>query len=72
VKKNIDDFYSIMKCIWDGVKNKWPVLFNSDIEKLRIIQGSIGFTSINRFISKKLKKSSKREKMDTINEIIIE
>lgn len=44
--------------IWYEVRSKWPELFDSDIEKRRIIQGSIGFSSINRFLIQNLKKEN--------------
>ena len=48
----------IMNVIWDEIRNKWPELFDSDIEKRRILQGSIGFSSINRFIVLILKREN--------------
>lgn len=48
----------IMDSIWYEVRNKWPELFDSDLEKRRIIQGSIGFSSINRFLIQNLKKKN--------------
>lgn len=48
----------ITNFIWCEVRNKWPELFDSDLEKRRIIQGSIGFSSINRFIVLNLKKEN--------------
>lgn len=47
---------TITNSVWNEVRNKWPELFNSDLEKRRIIQGSIGFSSINRFLVNSLKK----------------
>lgn len=48
----------VVICVWREVKSKWPELFDSDLEKRRIIQGSIGFSSINRFLIQKLKTES--------------
>ncbi len=51
--------------IWDGVQLKWSPVFpdynnndDEDIAKRRIIQGSNGFTSINRFLVMMIKKSN--------------
>ena len=51
----IDRLIVITNGIWNAVRFRWPELFDSDVEKRRTIQGSIGFTSINRFISLKMK-----------------
>lgn len=48
----------ITNSVWYEVRNKWPELFDSDLEKRRIIQGSIGFSSINRFLIQCLKKQN--------------
>ena len=42
--------------VWYEVQNKWPELFDSNLDKRRIIQGSIGFTAINRFLIHNLKR----------------
>ena len=36
----------ITDLIWHEVEKKWPELFEYDIDKRRIIQGSIGFSAI--------------------------
>lgn len=41
--------------VWYEVRNKWPELFDDNLDKRRIIQGSIGFTAINRFLIHNLK-----------------
>lgn len=51
----IEDLCSITDAIWLVVRNKWPDLFDSDIEKRRIIQGSIGFSSLNKYLIQNLK-----------------
>ena len=61
-----------MNSIWDEIKNKWPGLFDSDIEKRRILQGSIGFSSINRFIVLNLKRESTNMSIDEfVNEVAV-
>lgn len=45
----------ITDTIWNEIRNKWPDLFDSNLEKRRIIQGSIGFSSINKFLIQNLK-----------------
>lgn len=57
----------IIDSLWYEIRSKWPELFDSDLEKRRIIQGSIGFSSINRFLVQCLK--AKNKKM-TVNESI--
>lgn len=47
-----------MNVIWQAVQNQWPDLFCSDSEKRRIIQGSIGFSSINKYLIQQLKSKS--------------
>ncbi len=51
----IEDLWTITDAIWLVVRNKWPDLFDSDIEKRRIIQGSIGFSSLNKYLIQNLK-----------------
>ena len=41
----------IIMTIWDSVAMRWNELFNSDLERRRIIQGAIGLSSINRFVN---------------------
>ena len=52
----IEKCCEIMLSVWSIVQNKWPDLFDSDLEKRRIIQGAIGFTSINKVITELLSK----------------
>lgn len=51
----IDQLCRITNTIWDEIRNKWPDLFDFNLEKRRIIQGSIGFSSINKFLIQNLK-----------------
>lgn len=54
----IESLQYITDSIWLQVRDKWPELFCSDLEKRRIIQGSIGFSSINKYLVQRLKASS--------------
>jgi len=54
----IKELQHITDSIWLQVRDKWPELFYSNLEKRRIIQGSIGFSSINKFLVQKLKACS--------------
>lgn len=51
----IKDLQSTVDSIWQHVQNKWPDLFCFDLEKRRIIQGSIGFSSVNKYLVQNLK-----------------
>lgn len=62
----INDLYSIMDALWCEIRNKWPDLFDSDLEKRRIIQGNIGFSSINKYLIQNLKKESGIIKVDEL------
>lgn len=55
----IGNICSITNAIWYAVRNKWPDLFDFDLDKRRIIQGSIGFSSINKFLIQNLKLEQK-------------
>lgn len=46
--------------IWDNVRLKWAPVFDKDLEMRRIIQGSNGFTSINRFLVMMIKTTEYR------------
>ena len=52
----IDTLYFITDAVWSEIRNKWPDLFDSDLEKRRIIQGSIGFSSLNKYLIQNLKR----------------
>ena len=51
-----------ISCIWKEIKDKWPELFNGDDSLRKIIQGAIGYTSINRAI---ITLWRNKEEMDT-------
>lgn len=55
----IINLQNTMDSIWQQIRDKWPDLFCSDLEKRRIIQGSIGFSSMNRYLIQNLKAESK-------------
>jgi len=65
IKDNIEISYRIIMGIWIAVKRKWPELFNGEIEKRRIVQGAIGYSSINKMIIDKL------GSLDKVDEYII-
>jgi hypothetical protein len=44
--------------IWHEIYCKWPDTFENGLEQRRIIQGSIGFTAINRYLYKRFEKQS--------------
>ena len=41
----------VIMAIWSSVAVRWSSLFNDDLEKRRIIQGPIGYASINRLVN---------------------
>ena len=41
--------------IWCEIRGKWPEVFDGGLDQRRIIQGSIGFTAINRYLSLRIK-----------------
>lgn len=51
----LNDIELIFNAIWESVYLKWPGLFNTDFESRKIIQGSIGYSSICKFIAAKIK-----------------
>ncbi len=54
--------------IWEIVRQTWSGLFYADLEKRRIIQGSIGYTSINRTICAMLNQNH----YDSIDQFIVD
>lgn len=60
----IKDLQNAVDLIWQQVRDKWPDLFCSDLEQRRIIQGSIGFSSINRYLVQNLKAEGGRMSMN--------
>lgn len=54
----ISSLRHITDVIWMQIRDKWPELFCSDLENRRIIQGSIGFSSINKYLGQRLKATS--------------
>ena len=57
--KEIDDSVNrmseLLDEIWSMVKSKWPGLFKGNIDDRRIIQGAIGYSSINRYFNYRMK-----------------
>ena len=62
----IEMCYKIITHIWMIVQNRWPDLFNSDLEKRRIIQGAIGYSSFNKVIIELLGKKINDKEFDLI------
>lgn len=64
-KEEIGDYVKkveeILNNLWAAVISKWPNLFSSEFEKLRIIQGPIGYSSITRFIANEIKGLTEHE-----------
>lgn len=54
----------LVNSIWNQIQYKWPDLFNSDLENRRIIQGSIGFTAINKYLILNLKETTGLKSMN--------
>lgn len=50
--------YKLISSIWSVLRNKWPDLFNSDLNNRRIIQGAIGYTAFNKVIVEFLNNTS--------------
>lgn len=46
----------VIMTIWNSVAIRWSDLFNGDLEKRRIVQGPIGYSSINRLVNMLLAK----------------
>lgn len=69
ISECIEKCYKIINSIWSILQNKWPELFDSDLEKRRIIQGAIGYSSFNRAIVGLLEKSTYKDEYDFIYEI---
>ncbi|MEQ7178066.1 DGQHR domain-containing protein [Enterococcus thailandicus] len=55
IDKCLNSVEKIVDNLWSHVMDKWPSLFHSGFEKLRIIQGPIGYSSITRFIANEIK-----------------
>lgn len=60
--------YKLIISIWSIIRNKWSDLFSSDLEKRRIIQGAIGYSSFNRVICGVLESRLFKDENDFINE----
>lgn len=54
-EEEIDGYIAICReaimAIWNSVAVRWSDLFSGDLEKRRIIQGPIGYSSINRLVN---------------------
>jgi len=63
---NTDKCKKIFFAIWMILQQKWQELFNSDLDKRRIIQGAIGFTAINKVIIYLLNQKEYSDEYDLI------
>lgn len=61
--------YKVIISLWSILQNKWPDLFDSDLEKRRIIQGAIGYTAFNRVFVELLKKFTYEDEYEFIYDI---
>ena len=56
----------VLNTIWSAVKEKWPDLFNDDSEDRNIIQGAIGYSSVNKVVNETIKTMNVGNDMHTI------
>lgn len=63
----LNDLFSF---IWTQINYKWPDLFYGNLEKRNIIQGAIGYTSINKFITENLKNIDRPIDMESFKNYI--
>ena len=50
LNEKIETISDLVELIWDLVYKKWPDLKTDNLEDSRIVQGTIGFTTINRYL----------------------
>ena len=65
---SIEKCNKIIFAVWTILQQKWTELFNSDLEKRRIIQGAIGFAAINKVIIYLLNQKDYRDEYDLIED----
>lgn len=68
IEENIERCYKLLTSIWNIIKVKWSELFDSDLEKRRIIQGAIGYSSINRVAVYILNQASYKDEYEFLGE----
>lgn len=51
----VKDISDLIEFVWEVVYEKWPELKTDNQEDSRVIQGTIGFTTINRYLINKTK-----------------
>lgn len=54
----LDNIELVFTEIWKSVNRRWETLSNGDLDERRILQGAIGYTAINRLLSRKLNELS--------------
>jgi DGQHR domain-containing protein len=57
IKKCLEELFILFEYIWNIIKFKWEGLFSGDKFNRTIIQGAIGFSTINKLISYQIKNS---------------
>lgn len=50
INQCLEEIISIFNILWESIYKKWPYLFESTYENRKIIQGSIGYSSISKYI----------------------
>ena len=68
LKKCVGKCNDMMISIWTIVAQRWSELFDDTLEKRRIIQGPIGFSSVNRVLKRLVKEYGIRDCCSLIEE----
>lgn len=55
IEEQVSNVADLIDVVWEAVREKLPELFSSNIEDRSIIQGSIGYSSVSRYLSYRLK-----------------
>lgn len=71
ISKLIKMMDELLNFIWTQVNYKWPDLYYGNFEKRNIIQGAIGYTSINKFIIENLKNIDKPIDMESFKDYVV-
>ena len=56
----LNDVVILFEFIWEKIVEKWPVLFDSQYKVDSVIQGTIGLSSINKYIILQIKREQKQ------------
>lgn len=68
----VDEVASLLERVWKRIQIKWPTLFVDELDTRRIIQGAIGYSSINRYFNKRLQKIDRRCDFEILYEFFCE